>query len=100
MKHKINVVTRLQDNGDGGWTVFVYNSEKELLKDHPRASEYKEVNGKYKEVKVELTQEQKDNIINEENPHNDGYIGSAEININIKDGKATLAESFSIHAGQ
>lgn len=34
-QHIIQCVTRLQDNQDGGYTMFVYNNEEEMLKDHP-----------------------------------------------------------------
>ena len=36
----IPVVTRLQDNGDGGYTTYVYNHKKELLCDHPLAKKW------------------------------------------------------------
>lgn len=40
MKYKIPVVTRLQDNGDGGYTMFIYNNSDELIRDHPKAKEW------------------------------------------------------------
>jgi hypothetical protein len=37
----IPVVTRTQDNGDGGYTTYVYNNNDELIKDHPKRRKYR-----------------------------------------------------------
>jgi len=107
MKVTIPVVTRTQDNGDGGWTTYAYNTTEELLKDHPMATDFREVNGKWQDVPVELTQEQRDEILNEEDPYKNGYIGKDEIEIEIEpvaDVDDTpvvrLRKPISFHAGQ
>lgn len=100
MKYTIPVVTRTQDNGDGGWTTYAYNSKEELIKNHPKSRKWKTVKGKLQEVTIELTQEQKDEILNEDDPYCNGYIGEDEIAIEITDGKAVLSKPLSFHAGQ
>lgn len=107
MKLSIPVVTRTQDNGDGGFTTYAYNNTEELLKDHPLATDFREVNGKWQNVGVELTPEQRDEILNENDPYENGYIGKDTIELEI-DGIKTdgvpvqikLAKPISFHAGQ
>lgn len=84
---EVHVITRLQDNGDGGYTLHAYNNENELILDHPR----------YYEMTDKLRQE----ILNGEDEYENGYIGSDRIRIEI-DGKGNvrLAEPLSFHAGQ
>jgi predicted DNA-binding WGR domain protein len=97
----INVVTRLQDNGDGGYTMYVYNNEDELIADHPKSEDFRQgPDGKWDYVKVKLTKEQRDEILNEEDAYENGYIGSDTIKVKIVNGVATLAEPMSFHAGQ
>lgn len=100
MKYTIPVITRTQDNGDGGYTTYAYNTEDELLADHPNSKEFIEVNGKYQKVKVELTPKQKREILDEDDPYENGYIGHDTIEIEIIDGIARLSSPLSFHAGQ
>ncbi len=86
MKHTIHIITRLQDNGDGGYTLRGYNSEDELIEDHP--------------LFYKMTPELREEILNEEDPYENGYIGSDSIEIEIVDGVARLAGHLSFHAGQ
>lgn len=98
---RIPVVTRTQDNGDGGYTTYAYNSEDELIADHPKSSEWKKVNGEYKEVAVELSPEQRKKILNEDDPYENGYIGHGEVVVEVDDnGTARLAKPISLHGGQ
>ena len=88
----INVVTRLQDNGDGGYTMWVYNTEKEMVEDHYH----------WKRAK---TQEEKDRIeqiiLDEDDPYEYGYIGTDRIKVILDDnGQIKLAEPLSFHGGQ
>lgn len=96
----IPVITRTQDNGDGGYTTYAYNNEEELIADHPKSLRWD--SKKKKEVPVELSQEERDEILNEEDPYENGYIGSdtIEIEFNEETGEARLAKPLSIHAGQ
>lgn len=88
-KYTIPVVTRLQDNGDGGYTMYIYNNFNELLADHPNASD------------GELTEEQKTEILSEDDPYENGYIGKDNIEIEVTvDGRILLAEPMSFHSGQ
>jgi hypothetical protein len=97
-KHTIQIITRLQDNGDGGYTLYGYNSKEELIKDHPNFDKF---NSETKEFEfVKPTQEEIDDILNENDPHENGYIGSDSIEIEIVDGQARLVRPISFHAGQ
>ncbi len=96
----ISVVTRLQDNGDGGYTMYVYNNEEELLADHPSAQVWEERDGKWGKYPKELSEQEKKDILNEDDPYENGYIGYDTIEIEIVDGAARLAEPLSFHAGQ
>tara|TARA_R110001632_G_scaffold6539_4_gene26717 strand:+ start:398 stop:694 length:297 start_codon:yes stop_codon:yes gene_type:complete len=89
-KLTINVVTRLQDNGDGGYTMYAYNSNDELIKDHPDYDD------------GEITDERRAAILDGESEYEDGYIDSDTIEIEIDEatGLAYLAEPLSFHAGQ
>jgi len=107
MKATISVVTRTQDNGDGGFTTYAYNNNEELIKDHPLSTDFREVNGKWQDVEVELTQEERDAILNEDDPYKNGYIGRATIEVEIEpvaDVDDTpvvkLRKPISFHAGQ
>ena len=69
---KINVVSRLQDNQDGGYTINVYNDTEEMLKNHPMAKD------------GELTEDQKRTILNAEDPYENGYLDKDVIEVEIK----------------
>jgi len=108
MKITIPVTTRTQDNQDGGFTTFAYNNDDELIADHPKATDFRKVDGKWKDVPVKLTKKQRDDILNEDDPYENGYIGHDEIVIEI-DGvpahameniRVRLAKPLSFHAGQ
>src|SRR5688572_25601431 len=102
MKQSIDVVTRLQDGGDGGYTMYAYNNNEELLADHPNARDFRQgPDGKYADFPKELTQKEKDDILNEDDPYKNGYIGTDTIEIEIDEsGKAKLAKPLHFHAGQ
>jgi hypothetical protein len=86
--HSIPVITRLQDNGDGGYTLYAYNNEDELIADHPISRD------------GEMTPEMREEILSEENPYENGYIGQDTIELKLVDGKFVLAEPLRFHAGQ
>ncbi len=91
----------MQDCGDGGYTMYVYNTEEEMLDDHPLSREFKQVEGKWQQVKKELTPEKKQEILTEDDPYENGYIGHDTIKVNIDDnGNAKLAEKMHFHVGQ
>jgi hypothetical protein len=100
----IPVITRMQDCGDGGYSMYVYNTEAEMLADHPLATDYRQVNGKYQHVAVELTDEQKHDILTEDDPYENGYIGKDTITLTIEDdGVRTivrLTKPLNFHVGQ
>ena len=94
----IPVVTRLQDNGDGGYTLYAYNNEDELIADHPKSRRWDST--LKKDVPVELSKEDRDDILNEDDPYENGYIGSDTIKV-VKVGNGyQLAEPLSFHCGQ
>jgi hypothetical protein len=86
----IPVVTRLQDNGDGGYTLYVYNNNEELIADHP----------KFKNSDIEKSEKLKKQILFEYDPYTNGYIGTGQINLNCTDGKYTLNKKLVFSAGQ
>ena len=101
MKYTIPVITLLQDCGDGGWTMYAYNTQEELIDNHPKSREYKRVNGKWQDVPVTLTPEQIRDIMAENDPYENGYIGEDTIEVEVGDnGVACLIKPLSFHVGQ
>ena len=101
MKHTINVVTRLQDNGDGGYTLYAYNNEDELIADHPAMKDFRKgEDGKYRYFLVDNPDKKRKEILDEEDPYGNGYIGTNTIEVEIVDGVARLAKHLNFHAGQ
>lgn len=91
MKYTISVITRLQDNGDGGYTMRCYNTEEEMLTDHYEV----------RNASPEKLEKVKEEILTEYDPYNNGYLGSDTIEIEIdENGVAKLAAPLSFHAGQ
>jgi carbamoylphosphate synthase large subunit len=83
----IPVVTRLQDNQDGGYTMYIYNDYDEMIADHPRADE--------------MTDELKEEIINGEDEYENGYMGEDRIEIEVDSNlNYRLAKPLSFGAGQ
>ncbi|MEI5617076.1 hypothetical protein WB403_49155, partial [Streptomyces brasiliscabiei] len=82
---ELKVATRIQDNGDGGFTAYCYNNTDELLADHPKAKDFVKdpVTGEWGDVVIELTQEKKDEILNNENDYENGYVGEDTITLNV-----------------
>lgn len=86
----LNVVTRLSDNGDGGYTMYVYNNEEEMLADHP--------DNKWGEV---MTPEKRLEILNGDDEYENGYLDRKTISLIINDdGTVKLSKEISFHAGQ
>lgn len=88
MELSLSVITRMQDNGDGGYTTYCYNSEDELIQDHPISHAGK------------MTPEKREEILQGDDEYENGYIGSETIHIKIVDNVPMLARPFSIHSGQ
>ena len=84
--YSIPVVTRMQDNCDGGYTLYAYNTEDELIADHPKSDK--------------MTDELRKEILDEDDPYENGYIGSDTIEVQEIDGKIVLKGPISFHAGQ
>ncbi len=83
----IPVVTRLQNNGDGSYTMFVYNNEDELIEDHHCSDD------------DEMTPEKREEILSENDPYENGYIGKKSIRIKVVDGVPMLDGPISFSAG-
>ncbi len=94
----VQVVTRLQDNGDGGYTLYAYNTEDELIADHPKTQKWDSELGKT--VTVELSPEERKHILKEEDPYENGYIGSDTIYLRKDGDNYVLAKPLCFHAGQ
>jgi len=88
--YTIPVIVRTQDNGDGGYSIYAYNSEQELLNDHH----------KYEDAKEEDKEKIGQDILDEDDPYGNGYISSANIKIEVVDGVAQLVGKLCFHAGQ
>lgn len=93
---KIKVVTRLQDNGDGGYTMYVYNNNEEML------TAFNEDRLRWGKDPFTLQQI-------EDDPYENGYLGSDEIELDVSDlmdesvasqYQFRLKKPLSFHAGQ
>lgn len=88
MRLEIPVVTRLQDNGDGRYTLFVYNDHEEMFKEMEE------------DLEEELSEEKKQEILSGQNEYENGYLDADTIIIDVKNGTARLSKPLSFHAGQ
>jgi hypothetical protein len=88
VKLEIPVVTRLQDNQDGGYTMYVYNNHDEMFKQIEEDSGEK------------LSQEKKQEILDGTDEYENGYLDTDTITIDIENGTARLSKPISFHAGQ
>lgn len=96
---EIPVVTRLQDSGDGGYTMYVYNDEDELIKDHPSREKYDTQAGVW--ATRDLSEKERHDILTEDDPYKNGYIGKDTITVErAEDGSMRLAKKLSFSAGQ
>lgn len=93
----INVVTRMQDNGDGGYTTYFYNSDDELIANHPSTQVWNSETKKYDNI--QLSKKRIEEILSGNNEYEDGYIDHKTIKVKIIEGVPVI-EKFSIHAGQ
>lgn len=96
-KITIPVVTRLQDNGDGGYTMYVYNNNDELIADHPASREWDPK--KKKEVFVKISDKLRKTILDGGDEYEYGYIGKDKIELKLVGGKYVLDKPLSFSAG-
>lgn len=94
---RIPVIVRTQDNGDGGYSIRGYNTEQELLDDHRL----------YRDAAPEDKGRVAKEILTGDDPHENGYISHAHLEIAVVFDGATipidppkLAKPFYFHAGQ
>ncbi len=66
MKASIPVTIRVQDNQDGGYTVYAYPSDEAMLADHPNNPQ---------------SEEEKNDILEENDAYENGYISHETIEI-------------------
>jgi len=98
-KVTLDVVTRLQDNQDGGYAMCVYNNDDELIADHPRSWEWD--SEQKKDVPRELTANERKAILGEKNPYATGYIGIGTVELEVgDDGSIRLAKPMHLYVGQ
>lgn len=99
MLHTIQIGTRLQDNGDGGYTLYMYPTYEDAV-----AAKRKEVErwskwGHRKYTTEEILQKFDENY--DEFEYECGYLGKDSLKIKIdEEGIVHLAEECSFHAGQ
>lgn len=83
----VRCVTRLQDNGDGGYTLWLHNSDEEML---GAISAY-----------TDLTPEKIEEILTEDDPYENGYLGEETVTFERrKDGKWYIKPSTTFHCVQ
>lgn len=81
--------TRVQDNQDGGYSIYGYNSQEELIANHPANDD-----GNISEERIQ-------EILTEDDPYEDGYIGVENLEVVVdENGKVSLVDYLYIHAGQ
>lgn len=82
---EIPVVTRIKDDQAGGFIIYIHKDNDEMLA----------------EFDDDLSEEEKQEILNEEDPYENGYLGTGTIVIEVnEDGTACLAKTLRFHAGQ
>lgn len=89
MKDKIYIIpihTITYDNGDGGYTIEIFNNEDELIENHRKVNE--------------MTDELREEILSSDNEYENGYLDKNKIEIVIKNGKAFLNKPVCFGAGQ
>ena len=85
MKVSLRLITKLNDCGDGGFTVTAYQTEDELIAGYSG----------------EMTDKRRRDIITEDDPYKNGYIGKTVIDADVDfDGNVRLLSPFSVHFGQ
>lgn len=87
---KLDVIARIQDNQDGGYTILVYNNEDELIADHPLTEEHE----------GNLPDEERRAILNGDDEYENGYISHETIEVEFVNGALRLAKPIHLHAGQ
>ncbi len=96
--YQLDLITRLQDNGDGGYTLRAYNSKEELIQDHPKFEKYNPKTKKFEHV--EPTEEEKDEILNGDDEYENGYIGRMTVSVVVENGVAKLGKPLCVGVGQ
>lgn len=86
----IDVVTKITDNGDGGFSCRLYNNDEEMLAD---CYELEDLEGDEYEAK-------KEEILSGDDEYQNGYLDTATIKIKKVGDKYILAESPYFHGGQ
>lgn len=95
MKYKIPIIARIDTHERN--SVRIYNNEQELIQDHPKATAMRiGSDGKYQRVPVSLTDDQIRDILNEDDPQENGHVRRSTIEIEIVDGIPKLAERITI----
>lgn len=89
---KIQLVTLIQDNGDGGFSVYAYNNKEELLADRYSLKDLEKGSPEWEKKAKE--------ILTGYDEYNNGYIGSSVCEIEIVDGQARLMKPLFFHGGQ
>ena len=96
--YEIKLVVRSQNNGDGSFSIFGYTTTEEMLADHPIAEKFDYKLGGY--IPKPLTQEERDEILNEENDYKNGYLSAETIQLRVENGVISLAKPLRFYAGQ
>lgn len=89
----IRVGTRLQDNGDGGYTLYMYRDYDAAV-----AAKREQVKDWFNGDEERLAEFESDH---DEHEYECGYLGEDTIEIEVReDGAVRLAKECSFHAGQ
>jgi hypothetical protein len=95
----LSLVTRLQDNGDGGYSMYVYNNDEELIQNHPRCSDFMKVDNSWKDVFLGCSDELREEILSGHDEYENGYLDRRTISVTIENGKARLTKPLSAYTG-
>lgn len=87
---EVDVVTRLVDNQDGGYTMYVYNNNEEMLADHYGCED----------LEGEELKQKQEEILSGEDEYENGYLGTDTIALEKVKGKWVLTKKLSFHGGQ
>jgi len=85
----VSVSCRMQDNGDGGFSVHLYSDDEALLADHDLV-----------EDGLPPTPEQRRIILGEDDPYENGYISHESIDLIKVNGVWKLKDGQYMHFGQ
>ena len=96
--YEIKLVTRMADDYSGGYDIYGYATLEEMLADHPKAKRFDSTLGR--DIPQALTHEERQEILEEQDACENGYLGNLNIQLRMENGQLTLAKPLYFHVGQ